>query len=207
VAVLSSDGARDLVFASDDAAVELESLQVDLGQGPAVDVGVGGTPVLVDDLLADDASASWWPFFGSAAAALQVRGLYAFPLTVGGVLLGTLALHRRMAGSLDPAQFSAAVLLSDAMAVSILDLGPRRTGDGRGDGRMGDGSSEVTDLEHRFPSAPVHQAAGMVMVQVDGTIEDAMARLRAVAFVEGRSLHQVARDVVSEGRRFSKDGG
>jgi hypothetical protein len=99
------------------------------------------------------------------------------------------------------------VLLSDAMAVSILDLGPRRTGDGRGDGRMGDGSSEVTDLEHRFPSAPVHQAAGMVMVQVDGTIEDAMARLRAVAFVEGRSLHQVARDVVSEGRRFSKDGG
>ena len=53
--------------------------------------------------------------------------------------------------------------------------------------------------------AEVHQATGMVLAQLDISAEDALARLRAHAFVEQRLLIDVARDVVSRRLRFSDD--
>jgi AmiR/NasT family two-component response regulator len=51
----------------------------------------------------------------------------------------------------------------------------------------------------------VHQAAGMVMVQTGTSITGALARLRAVAFSEGISINDLAVDVVTGRRRFSKE--
>ena len=51
----------------------------------------------------------------------------------------------------------------------------------------------------------VHQAAGMVKVQLDTTIEIALARLRATAFSEDTPINDLAADVVSGRRRFSKE--
>ena len=70
-----------------------------------------------------------------------------------------------------------------------------------------------TAFVHR--QAPVHQAAGMVSVQLEVSIADGMARLRAYAFAQDRGLGQVADDVVLRRLRFrpatdpvytSKDG-
>jgi AmiR/NasT family two-component response regulator len=47
----------------------------------------------------------------------------------------------------------------------------------------------------------VHQATGMVSVQLDVTAADALATLRARAFQTGRSIQQIAVDVVD--RRLS----
>jgi AmiR/NasT family two-component response regulator len=54
-------------------------------------------------------------------------------------------------------------------------------------------------------AASVHQAAGMVMVQSDSTIDEAMAQLRASAFAEGRSLITLSAEVVSGHRRVRKE--
>jgi len=43
----------------------------------------------------------------------------------------------------------------------------------------------------------VHQAAGIVMVQLDTTIEEALVRLRAAAYRAGRPVSELAADVVS----------
>ena len=45
--------------------------------------------------------------------------------------------------------------------------------------------------------AEVHQATGMVSAQLEVPIDEAFVRLRAHAFADGRSLRDVARDVVS----------
>jgi AmiR/NasT family two-component response regulator len=45
--------------------------------------------------------------------------------------------------------------------------------------------------------AEVHQATGMVSVQLGVSMDEAFVRLRAHAFADGRSLRDVARDVVS----------
>jgi hypothetical protein len=45
----------------------------------------------------------------------------------------------------------------------------------------------------------------MVMVQIGGTISEAMARMRAYAYAESRGLGDVARDVVARRLRFDRD--
>jgi AmiR/NasT family two-component response regulator len=47
------------------------------------------------------------------------------------------------------------------------------------------------------PSMEVYQAQGMVMVDLGVSLADALVRLRAYAFVEGRPVAEVARDVVA----------
>jgi AmiR/NasT family two-component response regulator len=61
--------------------------------------------------------------------------------------------------------------------------------------------------EDEFPlvGPEVHQAAGMVAAQLDTDPDTAFARLRARAFAEGRSLSEVAAEVVARRRRFDPD--
>jgi hypothetical protein len=49
----------------------------------------------------------------------------------------------------------------------------------------------------------VHQASGMISGQLDINIRSALLRLRAYAYSEGRSINDVARDVVTRQLRFS----
>ncbi len=53
----------------------------------------------------------------------------------------------------------------------------------------------------------VHQAAGMVAVQLGTPVGEALVRLRAHAFANERSLTDVARDVVARELRFDPSGG
>jgi len=53
----------------------------------------------------------------------------------------------------------------------------------------------------------VHQAAGMVAVQLGIPVGEALVRLRAQAFSSGRPLADIALDVVSRTLRLDGDGG
>ena len=48
----------------------------------------------------------------------------------------------------------------------------------------------------------VHNAAGMISVQLGVSITEALVRLRAAAFAKNRMVHDVAADVVSRRMRF-----
>ncbi|MFC3453524.1 ANTAR domain-containing protein [Amycolatopsis speibonae] len=58
------------------------------------------------------------------------------------------------------------------------------------------GLAEVIDLEFTEHRAQVHQATGMVSVRLAIGLADALARLRAHAYLYGRKLSEVADDVV-----------
>ena len=49
----------------------------------------------------------------------------------------------------------------------------------------------------------VHQATGMVLVQLNTTATDAFLRLRSHAFASGRTVQDVAHDVVTRQLDFS----
>ena len=67
-----------------------------------------------------------------------------------------------------------------------------------------DGSDLASSgFEHRW--AVVHQATGMISVQLDSDLTVAFVRLRAHAYFTGRRLSQVARDVVERRLRFEPD--
>jgi hypothetical protein len=48
----------------------------------------------------------------------------------------------------------------------------------------------------------IHQATGMIAAQLEDTIANALARLRAAAFASGRSMYDLAQDVVERRVRF-----
>ena len=51
----------------------------------------------------------------------------------------------------------------------------------------------------------VHQAAGMVMVQLDVPIDQALLRMRAIAYAEGQTVDELADAIVARHRRLSKE--
>lgn len=53
--------------------------------------------------------------------------------------------------------------------------------------------------------AVVHQAAGMVSVQLDLTVTDALARLRGYAYAQNRRLADICADVVARRLSFTRD--
>jgi AmiR/NasT family two-component response regulator len=67
-------------------------------------------------------------------------------------------------------------------------------------GRADAGLDEA--LDDRFE---LHQAQGMVMVQLGISLGDALTRIRAHAFANNHSLGNVAADVVSRRIRFDRD--
>jgi AmiR/NasT family two-component response regulator len=81
----------------------------------------------------------------------------------------------------------------DVAAISL----PLRTEPGDGAAAWLDGSAGNR--------AEIHQAKGMVLVQLGISAEDALARLRGHAFAEQRLLIDVARDVVTRRLVFAKD--
>lgn len=184
VAVVLAVTPRELVHATDPTAAELEDLILTLGEGPGVDAAAGG-PVLVADLTAPECR-SRWPVFAPAAVHAGVRGMFALPLRVGGIRLGVLDLYQAGAGDLGAEQLADALVLADTACAVLLD-GARQGVDGK------DHWPERTGLQH----PEVHQATGMVMIQLGVTAAVALVRLRAYAYSRNRRLRDVAADVVA----------
>lgn len=68
VSVVDRNGTREPLYASDAIAAVIERLQLTLGEGPCVDSGVAGTPILVADLTDPrDVVAGRWPVFRNEA--------------------------------------------------------------------------------------------------------------------------------------------
>ena len=183
---------RGVVWASDSRARQLDDLQVVLGEGPGVTALVEGGPVMVRDVQ-EHWRKSWLAFDG-AAAELGVRSICAFPLQIGAVRLGILTLHGTEPAYLDAEQIDQQLAVCDDLSVAFLVS----------DAGSGDWSS-VLDAALDRPLAITSQAAGMVMVQLDSTIADAMARLCAHAFAAGVSLEEVSRSVVERTLLFEPD--
>ncbi|PZG78716.1 hypothetical protein C1I97_36440, partial [Streptomyces sp. NTH33] len=51
----------------------------------------------------------------------------------------------------------------------------------------------------------VYQAVGMIMAQLGTDAEEALARLRASAFAQGRTALDVAHEVITHRKRFDRD--
>jgi hypothetical protein len=204
VSVMTAGGHRGVVAATDDRARQLEDIQFTVGEGPGPNAFATGFAVLVPDLGGPSMPPIYaWPAFAELSGQLGVRAVFAFPLHLGAASLGALTLYRATPGVLDGPDLARALRLSDAAAFALLDLMVVSTAD-NGDEPRND-SSRADDAE--FFRSEIYQAAGMVMVQLGVTIEEAMVRLRSHAYVTGRVTGDVARDIVNRKLRLEADSG
>jgi len=189
LSVTTKNGERETLYVSDAVATEVERLQFTLGEGPCVDATNSGTPVLVADLGdPTDVANERWPVFVREAARFGVRAVFAFPIRIGAISLGAVDLYRLTPGRLSHPELSSALSTVDAAGLAILDS-----------------PEEPVDPDSTSTSMIVHQAAGMLMVQLDCSIDEALVRLRATAFTEGIAVHRLAADIVRRHRRLTKE--
>ncbi|NYJ74333.1 GAF and ANTAR domain-containing protein [Allobranchiibius huperziae] len=195
LALMSERGPEGLVAATDGLAKTMEDLQFDLGEGPCVDASAAMRPVLQPDLR--KTASARWPAFGPAVLEAGIEAIFAFPLQVGAIRLGVLDLYRDVPGPLSSETFRDALSFSDAATRLLLYLQEQMN-------NQGELHPDLLLAHHNRPE--VHQATGMIAVQAAVGLAEALLVLRARAYSDGRSIVDVARDVVSGNLRFEPDG-
>jgi hypothetical protein len=183
-----------LAWGQNKTSTALQDAQFTLGQGPGLEAVRAGAPVLVPDLAY---AASRWPGFVPAAEDLGVHAIFAFPLRIGAISVGVLTAHRAVPGPLADGRLADALALADAVPILLLD-----------------GASAVPSRIEAEPGPPpgwaqsttyrpeIHQATGMISVQLDVPLAEALVRLRAHAYGNDRPIAEVAADVVARRLRF-----
>jgi len=187
VSVLNEGIGQATISCTDQTAAWLDELQFDLGEGPCWTALGGRAPVLRPRM---EDSREEWPMFANAVADNKaVASMFAFPLALGTLSIGAVDLYTSTTTELDDDQVAQASELASLATWQVL-----RTILG----------AESAGLETSISSRrEVHQATGMILVQVDTSADNALLLLRAHAFATGRSVLEVATDVVDRKLDFS----
>ena len=192
LSVMTDSGVRGVAAASDEASERIDELQFALGEGPCMDAFASRRPVLESDL--NGGGMARWPLYAAAANNEGVRAAFAFPLQMGAARLGVLDIYRQIPGSLSAEELAQALTFADVATTMLLDAQEEAP-----PGRAADGLDEALEYRHEL-----HQAQGMVMVQLGVSLAAALATLRAYAYSHDRHLDEVARDVVTRRLRLDQ---
>lgn len=200
ISTLGAPFARETLYATDATAARFAEIQLDLGEGPCWLAASTRRPVLLADIRGatpTDAGSSppgtlTWPALSEAIAPLEISAVYVFPLMVGLLTVGTVDLYSRLPGVLGEAVIADARTLATIAARHVL----RRALAGR--------KREGTDDEESgFSRRGVHQATGIVLAQLNTSADDALLIIHGFAFSSGRTVREVAVDIVARRLDFS----
>ena len=185
IMLMSGDIPQGSLCTTNEMSRLIEDLQFTLGEGPCMDAYQQDRVVLEPDLI-DPKNPRWLALTPQAIKA-GARALFGFPLRVGAVRLGALGLYQDRPGPLGDDQHADALVMADVAAHWVLDMQA-----GAAPGAV----AEELEMSADFHFA-LHNAAGMVSVQLGVRVTEALIRLRAYAFASDRSLGEVADDIVA----------
>jgi GAF domain-containing protein len=190
IMLMTGDTQQGSVCSSNPVSALIEELQFTLGEGPCVDAHRDDRPVAEADLANPDMPR--WLAFAPPAVAAGARAVFGFPMRVGGVRLGALNLYRDRPGPMSDDQYADALVLAGVAAQAVVALQANAS-----PGALSTALEEGANF--RFV---VHQASGMVAVQLGVSVGEALARLRAYAFGNDILLAEVAEAIVARKLRL-----
>ena len=184
-----ADGMPRLLRRVGREAAALGALQFELGEGPCVDTMATFHPSSQVDLTSDDAQARL-AGLRSCSRTVAVSPLHSpSRSSMEASRVGTFDVYNRTAGPLDASQTADVSILADLATLAVA---------------QSDTALVIEDVGIAVePAAPwahapiVHNACGMLSQQLGISVDDALLRLRALAFVQNRSVTQLARAVVT----------
>lgn len=194
VAMSGSFLVSELICATGPLSRQLEELQLTIGEGPTLEVLAGSGAILIEDLDAPGYQARW-PLFAPQAIDIGARAIFVLPLRIGAIRGGVLALYVDRPGRLGAEDLAAAWVYAELALELLLD---------EQDGIVTQ-EGQSTGYRHSETRPEVHQATGMISVQLGISVGDAFTRLRARAFADDRPLSEVAIDVVARRIRFDHE--
>ena len=188
LAVADESGPAGILAATDGIGRAGEDLQFALGEGTCW-TAAGGRRLVHAPYLATDER---WMQFGRSAADTGIAAAFSLPLQVGAALVGVLDVYRHRAGPLTAEATGVLAVYGQAATALLLLLA-----DTQAQPVDATGLVDLTDIR-----PVVHQAAGMVAIQLGVDLTVALLRLRAQAFTSGQPLRELARDVVARRTRL-----
>ena len=171
----------------------LEDLQYAIGEGPCHDAFTSNTFVHAPRL--DGPASAMWPAFVHLAQSTGVGAVFAYPLSSKGAKIGVLTLYQDSAGELSVTQHEDSIAMVEVLTETVLSLQ-----DAAPAGTLAPDLDDVVAYR-----AQVHQASGMVSVQLQIPVAEALLRIRAHAFAAGRPVGVVAGDIVARRLRLADD--
>ncbi|HEY8318580.1 MAG TPA: GAF and ANTAR domain-containing protein [Amnibacterium sp.] len=184
----------ETLSASDEIIARIDEIQFDLGEGPCWDAMRIGRPVLEPDLRhRTDAT---WPAFMRAVTNDKVAALFAIPLNVGPLRIGAIDMYDVRVRSLDEGELGRAVALAADVSRTVLRQAIEESG-------LEETPAAVRPMSRRR----IHQATGFVIAQLDVSAADAELLIQARAFAEGRTMLEIADEILTRRRRFTVRGG
>ncbi len=185
--IIGADGADALWLADAEAAT---------GEGPGPDCHRSGAPVRVPDFSAA-LTARRWPLLAQWDGAAPTTPICSIPLRLGAIRIGFLDLLDAERVLAESHTLIEALAVADAITTLLLSAPSLN-------GSLHDVD---VDLWWRPPlsTRQIHQATGMVSVQLDISAAAAYVRLVGHAFSAARRLDAVASDVVARRLRFFPD--
>ena len=184
VSTLGSPMGSQTVCASSRLGARIDEIQIDLGEGPSWEALRTRRPVAAADLRAN--GGALWPGAWAALRELEVTSLYAFPLFVGQLSIGSIALYSAARCELSGADLAGMSRLAAIVSGTLL----RRALD-----RLKVVGAEAPD--EPYSRREVHQATGMVAARNGIDVDDALMLLRGHAYATGRPVRDVAADVIA----------
>lgn len=181
---------NETVSASNELAARLDELQFDLGEGPCWDAFGSRRPVLEPDVR--HRTRGSWPAFADAIRHHDIGAIYAFPLFIGPLRLGAMDMYSVEARALSDIHTRQGEAFASVLSRLILHRALDRAST--------DGESEP---ETRYSRRTIHQATGMVLAQLDLPPDEARLVIQAHAFATGRSMQEIAEDIVDRRLNFS----
>lgn len=194
--LVGADRTAEPLWCHPELSARFEELQFTLGEGPGPEAVHTGSPVLEPDL--DRVRPERWPVLLPAARDMGVQGVCGFPLGIGAIRVGVLTVLCDGDRRIDEQQYADATALTAALTGAFLNGNGHVNGTASGQGRI---PAWPTGLNRPV----VHQATGMISVQLGVPIQEALLRLRAHAYGSERPLGEVAADVVARRLRFGDE--
>ncbi|MFC5029498.1 ANTAR domain-containing protein [Streptomyces fildesensis] len=183
MSLLSDTPGRQLLAVSGMPALRLEELEFLVGEGPCHSASLTGHPMMIGDLRHQ---VTPWPFFGTAAREVlpRVGAIHAFPLRWADERFGAAAVLYAQPRATPWAQTRQAAAAVDTAAAALLDS--YRTEFLQG----ADLPWEPARLLETHWGA-THRAAGALALRLGIPFDEALARMRALAFTTGQSLRDI----------------
>ncbi|MHA6757005.1 ANTAR domain-containing protein [Streptacidiphilus sp. PAMC 29251] len=191
VSLVTSGDLTELLWCAEGAARQFQDLQLTLGEGPGPEAVRTGAMVWVPDLT--QISARRWPALALEAPGLTARAVFCFPMAIGAIKVGVLTAVRDTPGPLTHRQADDALVLAAALTARCLNSEEPDAG-------------ALMDPLCDLQDAVVHQATGMLSIQLSVPLPTALLRLRAHAYSSGRTITSISKDVVDRRLRLDHPG-
>jgi len=192
ITVMGAGQSGPLCVSSERMAI-LEDLQFTMGVGPCQDAFHSGRPVHAPRL--DVSIVALWPAFVDVARNAGIGAVFAYPLASNGAKIGVMTLYQDREGELSAGQHDDSLAMARVLTETVLSLQ-----DAAPDGMLADGLEDAVAYR-----AEIHQASGMVAIQLKVSVAEALVRLRAHAFASGQPVGVVAADIVARRSRLTDD--